>query len=205
MNNRDTKEVSQSLLSYINETVDAKVSEKFDGLHSQIEQALRSCQHGEKQTSNRVTIVAFSGEMDKLLAAFIIATGAAAMGMEVSIYFTFWGLAALKKKTIFKGKSITEKLMGVMLPSGPSHLGTSKMNMLGMGPAFFKYIMKKKNIETLPGLIALAKDMGIRMIACEMSMEMMGISEDELIDDIDHGGVATYLADAGDSKITLFI
>jgi peroxiredoxin family protein len=205
MNNSDTKEISPSLLSYINETIAAKVSEKFDSLRPQIEQALRNCHRGGKQTSNRATIVVFSGEMDKLLAAFVIATGAAAMGMEVSMYFTFWGLAALKKRTIFKGKSITEKLMGVMLPSSPNHLGTSRMNMFGIGPAFFKYIMRKKNVETLPSLIVMAQDMGVRMIACGMSMEMVGIGKDELIENIDYGGATTYLADAGDSKITLFI
>ena len=143
--------------------------------------------------------------MDKLIAAFIISTGAVAMGMDVSMYFTFWGLTALKKKTIIKGKPITEKLMGILLPSGPAHVGTSKLNMLGMGPMFFKYVMNKKNIETLPDLISLASEMGIRMVGCQMSMEVMGITREELIDGLDYGGVTTYLTDASDSKLTLFI
>lgn len=194
-----------ALLSYIDGAITAKVTEKFDALQTQIEQTLKSCCSGKSQTSNRATVVVFSGDMDKLIAAFIIATGAAAMGIDVSMYFTFWGLAALKKKTVFKGKPITEKLMGVMLPSGPTHVGTSKMNMLGIGPAFFKYVMKKKNIETLPDLIGLADEMGIRMVGCQMSMDVMGITKEELIDGLDYGGVTTYLADASDSKITLFI
>ena len=199
------KEENQVLSNYIDEVVTAKVTEKFESLQSQIEQVLNKGEDHEKQISNRATIVAFSGDMDKLIAAFIISTGAAAMGMDVSMYFTFWGLTALKKKTVFKGKSITEKLMGVMLPNGPNHVSTSKLNMLGIGPAFFKYVMKKKNIETLPNLIDLAREMGVSMTVCQMSMDVMGITKDELIDGLDYGGVTTYLADASDSKITLFI
>jgi peroxiredoxin family protein len=143
--------------------------------------------------------------MDKLLAAFVIATGAASTGMEVSMYFAFWGLTALKKKTVFRNKSITEKLMALMLPCGPDHLSISKMNMMGMGPAFFKYIMKKKNISDLPELMNAAREMGVRMVACQMSMDVMGIKKDELLDGLDYGGVSTYLADARESSITLFI
>jgi peroxiredoxin family protein len=198
-------EVDPAMLNYIDKAVTTKVTEKFDVLQTQIEQALKNCCSDKSQTRNRATVVVFSSDMDKLIAAFIIATGAAAMGMDVSMYFTFWGLAALKKKTVLKGKSITEKLIGIMLPSGPAHVGTSKMNMLGMGAAFFKYVMKKKNVETLPDLIALAGEMDIRMVGCQMSMEVMGITKEELIDGLDYGGVTTYLADASDSKITLFI
>ncbi|NIA07759.1 MAG: hypothetical protein GWP14_09050 [Actinobacteria bacterium] len=195
-------EESKTLLNYIDEVVNARVTEKFGRLESQIDQALKSC---GRPLSNRATIVVFSGDMDKMLAAFVISTGAAAMGMDVSMYFTFWGLAALKKKRVLKGKPITEKLMGLMLPAGPDNLASSKMNMLGIGPAFFRYLMKKKNIETLPDLIALASEMHVRLVACQMSMEMMGITRGELIDGLEYGGVATYLADAADSRITLFI
>ena len=208
MSDQDVEHLTRAnpaLLNYIDEAIKAKVTEKCDAFQTQIEQALINCRSGEVQTSNRATIVVFSGDMDKLIAAFIISTGAVAMGMDVSMYFTFWGLAALKKRIIIKGKPITEKLMGVMLPSGPAHVGTSKMNMLGMGPAFFKYVMKKKNIETLPDLIALAGEMGVRMVGCQMSMDVMGITQEELIDGLDYGGVTTYLADASDAKITLFI
>lgn len=201
-----TKQFDQDLLDYIDNTIINKVTEKLNSVQKQIEQILVHSQSSEtSQISNRVTIVAFSGDMDKLVAAFIIATGAAAMGMEVSMYCTFWALAALKKKTSLKGKPITEKLIALMLPSGPNHLGTSEMNMLGAGPAFFSYVMKKKNIMSLPDLISLARKTGVRIIACQMAMEVMGITKEELLDNLDFGGVATYLADARNSKITLFI
>ncbi|OHB62211.1 MAG: hypothetical protein A2167_01755 [Planctomycetes bacterium RBG_13_46_10] len=183
-----------------------KVAEKLNSVRKQLEQILAQVQNsGTSQLSNRVTIVAFSGDMDKLIAALIIATGATAMGMEASIYFTFWSLAALKKKTSLKGKPIADKLAALILPSGPAHLGTSKMNMFGAGPAFFNYIMKKKNIMSLPDLISLARETGVRIIACQMAMEVIGITKEELLDNLDFGGVATYLADARDSRVTLFI
>lgn len=161
----------------------------------------------EKQAAldDRVTIICFSGDMDRLMSAFIIATGAAAMQMEASMFFTFWGLTALKKETIFKGKPITEKMMASLIPKGPSHLGTSKLNMLGLGPAFFKHVMKSHNIQMLPDLINLSQELGVERIACQMTMEIMGITRDELIDDISYGGVATFLGSAGNSKVNLFI
>ena len=93
----------------------------------------------------------------------------------------------------------------MMIPSGPGSVGTSRLNMMGMGPAFFKMLMKQNHVETLPDLVALAKDLEVKMIACKMSMGVMGIHEDELVDDIEYGGVATYLGDSSDSKLTLFI
>jgi peroxiredoxin family protein len=183
-----------SLADYIDQLVAAKVSERVEALQKEA-----------KPPSNRATIVAFSGDMDKLIAAFIIATGAAAMGMDVCMYFTFWALAALKKKTRLKGKPLADKLMALMLPSGSSQLGTSKMNMLGLGPAFFGHVMKKKHLSSLSELIGLAHDMGVRIVACQTAMEVMGITREELMDGLDFGGVATYLADARDSRITLFV
>ncbi len=201
-----TTQFDQDLLDYIDNKITDKVAEKLNSVQKQFEQILvQGRSFVTSQLSNRVTIVAFSGDMDKLIAAFIIATGAAAMGMEVSVYCTFWSLAALKKKTSLKGKPITEKLIAMMLPSGPAHLGTSEMNMLGIGSAFFSYVMKKKNLMSLPDLISLARETGVRIIACQMAMEVMGITKEELLDNLDFGGVATYLADARDSKVTLFI
>jgi peroxiredoxin family protein len=202
----ETIEFDQQLLDYINNRIEDKLTEKLNSIHKQLEETLAQKQNSATpQLSNRVTIVAFSGDMDKLMAAFIIAAGAASMGMEVSVYCTFWALAALKKKTKFKGKPITEKLIAMMLPSGPAHLATSQMNMLGIGPAFFNYVMKKKKIMSLPDLIGVARETGVRIIACQMAMEVMGITKEELLDNLDFGGVATYLADARDSKVTLFI
>lgn len=189
-----TAEIDPALLGYIDQIVTEKIAERME-----------ADEQPKAQTSDRATLVVFSGDMDKLMAAFVIATGAASMGMDVSMYFAFWGLAVLKKKTLYKNKPITEKLMSLMLPCGPDGLNVSKMNMMGMGPVFFKHVMKKKKISTLPELISIAKEMGIRMIACQMSMDVMGIKKEELLDGLDYGGVVTYLADARDSKITLFI
>jgi peroxiredoxin family protein len=201
-----TTKVDQDLLDYIDNMITDKVAEKLNSVQKQLEQSLAQGQSSAtSQLSDRVTIVAFSGDMDKLIAALIIATGATTMGMEVSMYFTFWALSALKKKSSLKGKSFTEKLTALILPSGPVRLGTSKMNMLGIGAAFFKYVMKKKNLMSLPDLISLARETGVRIIACQMAMEVTGIAKEELLDGLDFGGVATYLADARDSRVTLFI
>lgn len=121
------------------------------------------------------------------------------------MFFTFWALPVLKKATHFKGKPFTDKLMGMMLPGGPERLSTSKMNMCGMGPKFFEHVMAKKNIASLSDLMTMARECGVRIVACQMAMDVMGITQDEMRDDLEYGGVATYLADAGDSKITLFI
>ncbi len=199
-------QLDQNLVDYIDDAVTAKVAEKLNAIQEQIDQTLAQCQKTSvSHLSNRATIIAFSGDMDKLIAAFIIATGAASIGMEVSVYVTFWALSALKKKNRFKGKSFTDMLTALMLPAGPGHLSTSKMNMWGAGPVFFNYVMKKKNISSLTDLIDLARQMGVRIIACQTAMDVMGITQEEIIDGLDFGGVATYLADACDSRITLFI
>ena len=195
-----------ALKEYIDQAIAARVDRILPELRKEMTRTLSQCQHhNASPVSNRATLVAFSGDMDKLMAAFIIATGAAAMGMEVSVYVTFWALTALKKKTCLKGKDFTEKLMGLMLPAGPLHLGTSKMNMWGAGPAFFRYVMKKKHVTSLADLIALAQESGVRITVCQMSMDLLGITRDELIDGLHVGGVSTYLADACEAKITLFI
>ncbi len=195
-----------ALINLIEELITKEVAAKYDSLEKRIEQSLAQA-GGSKQpvNANRATIVVFSGDMDKLMAAFIIANGAAAMEMEVSMFFTFWGLISLKKNTLYKGKPFTEKLMTAMLPKGPGEVGTSKMNMLGLGPAFFKMIMKKRNVENLPGLITQAREMKVRLVACQMTMDLLGLKREEFLDDLEYGGVATFLSDAGDSRITLFI
>jgi len=200
--NARTAEIDPALLEYIEQIVTAKIAERIEA-GGQAEQSEE--QPGKTGTSDRATLVVFSSDMDKLMASFVIATGAASMGMKVSMYFAFWGLGVLKKKSVFRNKSITEKLMTLMLPCGTNGLNVSKMNMMGMGPAFFKHVMREKKISTLPELMNVAKEMGVRMIACQMSMEVMGIKQEDLLDGLDYGGVATYLADARDSKITLFI
>lgn len=155
----------------------------------------------------RVSIIVFSGDLDKCLASFIIATGAAASGMLVDMFFTFWGLSALRKERVkIKGKSLIEKIFGMMLPRGANKLALSKMHMMGIGTNMMKDVMKKKKIVSLPELIDIANQLGVNLYACEMSMNVMGLKREELIDSIkDVVGVATYLEHASKAKITLFI
>ncbi len=152
------------------------------------------------------TIIVFDGDMDKVLASFIIANGALAMGRPVTMFFTFWGLTALRKpKKLPIKKSFMEGMFDKMLPRGPGKLKLSKMNMGGMGTAMMKRIMKDKNIDSLEDLMKKAMDMGVKIIACSMSMDVMGIREEELIDGVEIGGVGTYLGEAEESNVNLFI
>jgi peroxiredoxin family protein len=158
------------------------------------------------QTTEKTTIVLFSGELDKAIAAFIIANGAAAYDHEVTIFFTFWGLNALRKEqpvTVKKG--FLESMFAKMMPRGASKLGLSKMNMAGMGPKMIKHVMKKHNALSLPQLIELAQEQGVKLVACTMTMDLLGLQKEELLDGIEYGGVAAYLGDAADAKVNLFI
>lgn len=152
------------------------------------------------------TIVVFDGDMDKVLASFIIANGALAMGRPVTMFFTFWGLTALRKPQKQPvSKTFLEKMFDKMLPRGAQKLKLSKMNMGGMGTAMMKSIMKDKNIDSLEDLMKKAMDAGVHIIACSMSMDVMGIKEGELIDGVEIGGVGTYLGEAEESNVNLFI
>lgn len=152
------------------------------------------------------TIIVFSGDLDKVLASFVIANGAAAMGRPVTMFFTFWGLNVLRKteKQNIK-KPFIDAMFGKMMPQGVSKLKLSKMNMGGMGTAMMRKVMKDKNIDSLEDLVKKAMQNGVKMIACTMSMEVMGITKEELIDDIEFAGVGTYLGDAEESNVNLFI
>jgi len=154
---------------------------------------------------DRVTMVVFSGDLDRVLAAFIIATGAAAMGQQVSMFFTFWGLSVLKKQNQFDGKTIFQKMMAMMSPGSSRELPVSKMNYFGVGARMLRSMMKEKNVSSLEDLISLAREMGVRMIACEMSRDVMGIKESELVGGLECGGVATFLGDSLRSRTSLFI
>ena len=150
--------------------------------------------------------VVFSGDLDKTIAAFIMANGAAAMGREVTIFFTFWGLNILRKaKKVQVKKTLVEKMFGFMMPRGTQQLGLSRMNMCGAGAKMIRWIMKKKNIRSLEQLIEDAKAHGVRLIACQMSMDIMGIHKEELSDGIELGGVSTFLGAGEQSDMSLFI
>lgn len=160
-----------------------------------------------RTVDDRATIVVFSGDLDKVLASFVIATGAAAAGLETSMFFTFWGLSALKRKGA-RGRgrrSLKARMFALMTPGSSEQLPTSRMNFLGLGARMLRSMMKEKEIATLEELMALARDCGVRMIACTMSMDAMGVGQDELLDGLEYGGVATYMADAARSKVTLFV
>ena len=152
------------------------------------------------------TIIVFSGDLDRVIASFIIANGAAAMGRQVTMFFTFWGLTVLRKtENQPVEKTFMESMFGAMLPKGSKKLKLSRMNMGGMGTAMMKKIMKDKNVDSLESLIKKAMDAGVKIIACTMSMDVMGIKQEELIDGVELGGVGAYLGDAEESDVNLFI
>ncbi|MFW6253468.1 MAG: FAD-dependent oxidoreductase [Chitinivibrionales bacterium] len=164
-----------------------------------------------QENTNKKTMVIFSNDFDKMMAAFIIANGAASMGSEITLFFTFWGLNLLRKDGSGNGKAgkvrktMMENMFGMMMPRGPSKLNLSKMHMGGMGTRMIQWVMKKKNVYSLPYLIEQAKQNNIRFVACTMSMDIMGIKKGELIDGIEYGGVGYYLEKADNATYNLFI
>lgn len=158
------------------------------------------------ENKEKTTIVLFSGELDKAIAAFIIANGAAAYDHEVTIFFTFWGLNTLRKdEPVQVKKGWLENMFAKMMPRGANKLGLSKMHFAGMGPKMIKHVMKKHNALPLPQLIELAQEQGVKLVACTMTMDLLGLQKEELLDGIEYAGVAAYLGDAADAKVNLFI
>ena len=161
----------------------------------------------EAVKENSTSLVIFSGDFDKVFAALVIANGALAMGNSVSIFFTFWGLNVLRKSN-YKTKSkkgIIEKCFGIMMPKGASKLKLSNMNFFGLGRKMINKVMKSKNIESLESLLEQYIENGGKITACTMSMDVMGIKKDELIENIEYGGVATYMENANKANHNLFI
>ena len=161
-----------------------------------------------KTTSNKLSMVVFSGDLDHVLAAFVIATGAVAMGMEAVMFFTFWGIPVLRdaKKNV-GGKDTMSKMFGAMLPKGAGALKLSKMNMGGAGTAMMKSLMQQKNVASLEQMLAMAEELEVKIYVCEMSMDLMGFKREEMIsyNDMTYCGVAKFLEEASDSRIQLFI
>lgn len=152
------------------------------------------------------TIIVFSGDLDKAIASFIIANGAASMGKKVTMFFTFWGLNILRKpEKVTVQKGFMDKMFASMMPRGSKNLGLSRMNMMGMGAKMIRNVMKDKNINSLEELIKAAIDSGVEIVACQMSMDVMGLREEELIDGVKIAGVGYYLGEAEDSNVNLFI
>ncbi len=159
------------------------------------------------KNKNNKSMIVFSNDLDKAIASFIIANGAASMGRKVTMFFTFWGLNILRKPKNSGSvkKDFISRMFGVMMPKGSSKLSLSKMNMAGVGPKMIRYLMNKKNIYSLEELVAQAQNSGIEFVACNMSMDIMGIKKEELIDGVTIGGVASFLGSAEESDMSLFI
>lgn len=166
----------------------------------------KACQVTTSCDGKGKTLIMFSDDLDKALATFVLANGAAATGQKVSIFFTFWGLNVIKKeRKPSVAKDVFGKMFGMMLPSSSKKLHLSKMSMMGMGDKMMRHIMKKKNIDSLEALRQQAIDNGVEFIACQMSMDVMGVAREELLDNVTIGGVATYMERADLANVNLFI
>ena len=179
-----------------------EVQQQMDEIKSKLESLFKA------SPANKLSMIVFSGDLDKVLASFVIATGAVAMGMEVVMFFTFWGTSVLRDKKKQAGeKDLMGKMFGAMLPKGACSVKLSQMNMAGMGTAMMKSLMKKKNVASLEQMIEMAGELGVQIYVCEMSMDLMGFNREEMIDypNISFCGVAKFLEEAINSKIQLFI
>lgn len=156
---------------------------------------------------DRAALVVFSGDLDHAIAAFIIATGAAAAGLETTMFFTFWGLSILKKKNgaAVSKRDLMQKMFAMMTPGSSESLGVSKMNYFGIGAAMLRAMMKNQQALSLEELVELARELGVRMIGCTMTMEVMGIDKDQLQDGVELGGVAAFMGEAARARVSLFI
>jgi len=182
----------------------AEVSRQVGALRSELERSIAELR--ERTPEDRAALVVFSGDLDRVLAAFVIATGAAAAGLETSMFFTFWGLSAIKKKGArAASKGFKQRMFALMTPGNSEGLGTSQLNFLGMGAMMLRSMMKEQGIASLEELMAMARDLGVRMTACTMSMDAMGIAKDELLGGLEYGGVAAFMADASRARVSLFI
>lgn len=159
------------------------------------------------EEKEKATIVVFSGDLDKVYAAFIIATTAASMGKEVSMFFTFWGLNVLRKKAfLFSAPRFIQKMFGVLNRGGAERLPLSKFHFFGVGTFFMKYLMKKHNMPTITEMIRLAKELKIKLIACSTTIGVMGLGKEDFIPEVDEiAGASTYCGLAGEGKHNLFI
>jgi peroxiredoxin family protein len=161
----------------------------------------------ERTPLDKAAIIVFSGELDRLLASLVLATGAAAAGLETTMFFTFWGLSALKKKgaASLDGKSLKEKMFAMMTPGSTEKMGVSNMNFFGIGAKMLRQMMKDKEVTSVEELIEMARELGVKRIACTMSMDVMGVDRKELDDDVELGGVAAFMAEASRARVSLFV
>lgn len=186
--------------------MDANTVERLEQRIGQLEERVAQLQAAVPK--DQLSMVVFSGDLDRLLAAFIIACGAAAMYERVVLFLTFWGTTALRDPAKHVAKAeFTAKMLDRMLPRGPGELHLSRLHMAGLGTAMIKSVMKKKGALSLDQLIRQAADSGVEIVVCEMSLDLMGLSLDELRDypNVTVAGVAKFLQEAGQSSVSLFI
>lgn len=177
-------------------------------LQKQVDVLTKKVGNLEKNRKDQLSMAVVSGDMDKILATMVISLAAAAMDTKVKLFFSFWSLSALRDpKKSSKGKDFISKMFGIMLPKSKNHLSLSNMNMAGMGPMMIKMLMKKKNVLSLDEMFKQAGELGIEITICEMSMGLMGFQPEEMIDypHLRYAGAATFVADAGESSMQLFI
>ena len=187
-----------------NQLVDVK--EEKGIITAVLEKGAGVCPVVKEGAGNNKTLIVFSDDLDKALASFVIANGAASTGRKVTMFFTFWGLNVIRKeRTDVVKKDTMSKMFGMMMPAGSRKLSLSKMNMMGMGTRMMRKVMRNKQIDSLESLIEQARNNGVEFIACQMSMDVMGITKEELIDGVNVGGVATYLERAEDANVNLFV
>jgi len=198
---------------------DASTEERLAALESEMKElARRALAHSAELDSlssvarglgqqDKLSLIVFSGSLDRLIAAFVLATGAAAMGMQVSMFFTFWATAALRQDAASVKKTLLERMFGWMLPKGAKKLPLSQMNMGGGGPAMIRHIMKKKGVASVEEMIDLAAELGVELNVCTMSMDLLGLKPEELLDYPNRSfcGVAKFLETAAPGKLTLFV
>jgi peroxiredoxin family protein len=188
----------------ISALVENEVAKQIGALRLDLERKVEELR--ERTVDNRASLIIFSGDLDRVLAGFVLATGAASAGLETSMFFTFWGLSVLKKKAArARRKNLKQRLFSMMTPASSEQLGVSKMNYFGIGARMFRSMMKEKNVSSLEELFAMAKDLGVKMVACGMSMDVMGVEREDLVDGVEYGGVGTFLGEASSSRLQLFI
>lgn len=157
------------------------------------------------QNLDRMVIIVSTDHYDKLMAAFILASSAAAMGMEVGMYFTFWGINGLRKTKLYRGKGFLHRIITMIMPNNASKAKLAKMNYLGLGKTGMKFMMKKHNVTNLVSLIDTARELDVRLISCQMTMDLMGIKKEELIDGIEFAGAGECVNYSSRSTVNYFI
>ena len=170
-----------------------------------LENKLNTMSKSARGTENRIVMIICTQDLDKILPALVIASSAVSLGMKVTFFFTIWGVHAVRKKRIFRNKKATEKLMSLLTPKSFDHLPISNLNLFGIGPRLLKYMIKEHNITSPKDFMKLCMDEGVQFTSCEMTMNILGIKNEELIEGVRPVGVATIINEAADSKFTLFI